>query len=63
MYEKEIEHKIREFPEDLKREALDYVEFLLKKYRNKEIRTKKFKLTGEGGLSEIREKGDFSEIC
>jgi len=34
MYEKEIKLKIRELPEDLKREVLDYIEFLLKKYKS-----------------------------
>jgi hypothetical protein len=56
MYEKEIELKIRELPEDLRREVLDYMEFLLKKYKGKEIKAKRFKFDWEGGLSEIGEK-------
>ena len=56
MHEKEIEMKIRELPEDLRREVLDYIEFLLKKYIGKEIRAKGFKFDWEGGLSELREK-------
>jgi len=43
MHEKEIELKIRALPEDLKREVLDYMEFLLKKYRGKELKAKRFK--------------------
>ena len=43
MYEKEIELKIRELPEDLRKEVLDYVEFLLKKYKGKEIKANRFK--------------------
>ncbi len=62
MYEKEIEHKMRELPEDLRREVLDYVEFLLKKYRGKEIKVKKFKFDWEGGLSELREKFTSVEL-
>jgi len=56
MYEKEIEHKMQELSEDLRGEVLDHVEFLLKKYRGKEIGTRKFKFDWEGGLSEIRTK-------
>ncbi len=60
MYEKEIELKIRELPEDLKREVLDYIEFLLKKYKSK--KTKKFKFDWEDGLSEIWEKFTSVEL-
>ena len=60
MYEKEIELKIRELPEDLRREVLDYMEFLLKKYKDKENKAKGFKFDWEGGLSELREK--FSSV-
>ncbi len=56
MHEKEIELKIRELPEDLRREVLDYMEFLLKKYKDKENKTREFKFDWEGGLSELREK-------
>ena len=62
MYEKEIELKIRELPEDLRREVLNYMEFLLKKYRGKEIKTKRFMFDWEGGLSEIREKFTSVEL-
>lgn len=56
MYDKEMESKIRELPEELKREVLDYVEFLLNKHRGKEIRAKKFDFDWEGGLSELQGK-------
>jgi hypothetical protein len=56
MDEKEIEMKIRELPENLRREVLDYIEFLLKKYKGKEIKAVRFKFDWEGGLSEIGEK-------
>jgi hypothetical protein len=62
MYEKKIELKIRELPEGLRREVLDYVEFLLKKYKGRKIGAKKFKFDWEGGLSEIREKFTSVEL-
>ncbi len=58
--EKEIELKIQELPEDLKREVLDFIEFLLKKYKSKENKMKKFKFDWEGGLSELR--GKFTSV-
>jgi hypothetical protein len=59
---KEIEMKIRELSDDLRREVLDYVEFLLKKYRDKKLKAKGFKFDWEGGLSEIREKFTSVEL-
>lgn len=55
MYDKEIEVKMQELPENLRRDVLDYMEFLLKKYKGREIKAKKFEFDWEGGLSEIRE--------
>ncbi len=60
MYEKEMGTKIRELPEDLRREVLDYIEFLKKKYKNKAKKINKFKFDWEGGLSEIR--GKFTSV-
>ncbi|MFH0812775.1 MAG: DUF2281 domain-containing protein [Pseudomonadota bacterium] len=60
MLEKEIEVKIRELPKDLRREVLNYMEFLLRKYKRKETVAKKFKFDWEGGLSEIR--GKFTSV-
>jgi len=62
MYEKEMGTKIRELPEDLRREVLDYIEFLEKKYKNKVKKITKFKFDWEGGLSEIREKFTSVEL-
>jgi len=53
MHEKEIEQKIRELPDFLMREVLDYIEFLLTKYRESEPKPKKFKFDWEGGLADI----------
>jgi len=62
MDEREIEKKIQDLPENLRREVLDYIEFLLKKYKSKEIKTTGFKFDWEGGLSEIREKFTSVEL-
>ena len=56
MYEKEIELKIQKLPEDLRREVLDYVEFLLNKYKERERTKNKFEFDWEGGLSGLKEK-------
>ena len=61
MYEKEIELKIRDLPEDLKKEVLNYIDFLLKKYKNAG-KAKKFKFDWEGGLSEMQEKFTSVEL-
>lgn len=60
MYEKEIEVKMQKLPEDLRKEVLDYVDFLLSKYQDREAARKKFKFDWEGGLSEIR--GKFTSV-
>jgi hypothetical protein len=62
MYKKEIEVKMQELPEDLRREVLDYMEYLLRKYKERETKAKKFKFDWEGGLSEIREKFTSIEL-
>ncbi|PNR94912.1 DUF2281 domain-containing protein [Petrotoga olearia] len=62
MHEKEIEEKIQKLPEDLRREVLDYVDFLLSKYRGKENLRGKFRFDWEGGLSEIREEFTSGEL-
>lgn len=62
MREKEIGLKMSDLPEDLKKEVLDYVDFLLKKYKGRETQLKKFKFDWEGGLSEIKEKFTSVEL-
>jgi elongation factor P hydroxylase len=59
---KEIEMKIQELSDDLRREVLDFVEFLLEKYRGKELKAKGFKFNWEGDLSEIQEKFTSVEL-
>jgi hypothetical protein len=66
--EKEIENKLRKLPENLKKEVLDYIEFLIKKYRRelnkkekgKENKVKGFKFDWEGGLADL--KGKFTSV-
>ncbi len=60
MYEKEIEEKIRELPDYLRKEVLNYIEYLLGKYVNKKGDRRKLKFDWEGGLSEL--KGEFSSV-
>ena len=62
MYGNEIEAKMRVFPEDLRNEVLDYIEFLSMKYKDRMGKVKKFKFDWEGGLSEIEEKFTSVEL-
>jgi hypothetical protein len=56
MYEKEIEVKARELPEYLRRQVLDFMEFLSRKYKVDHRETKKFKFDWEDGLLELRDR-------
>lgn len=62
MFEKDIEEKIRELPDDLRKEILDYVEFLLTKDKSRGAKVKKFRFDWEGGLSEIGDKFTSVEL-
>ncbi len=62
MYEGGIELRMRGLPEGLKREVLDYMEFLLKKYQIKEIKATRFNFNWEGGLSDLRNKFTSIEL-
>ncbi|MCD4810815.1 MAG: DUF2281 domain-containing protein [Methanosarcinales archaeon] len=62
MYGTEIEVKMRELPDDLRREVLDYIEFISMKYKGKITKSKKFTFDWEGGLSEIKEKFTSLEL-
>jgi hypothetical protein len=61
MYEKEIEVKARELPEHLRRQVLDFMEFLSRKYKG-DRRETKFKFDWEDGLSELRDKVTAIEL-
>jgi hypothetical protein len=60
MHEKEIELKLQKLPVELRKEVLDYVEFLIKKNKGTESTTKKFRLDWEGELSGIQ--GEFTSV-
>jgi len=62
MYDKEIEVKMQELPENLRRDVLDYMEFLSMKYKGKVTKAKKFRFDWEGGLSEIGAKFTSVEL-
>ncbi len=62
MHEEEIKVKMQKLPEDLRKEVLDYIEFLVMKYKSKERKTRKFRFDWEGGLSEIKEKLSSLEL-
>ena len=62
MYEREIEIKARGLPEHLKRQVLDFMEFLLKKYRGGDNETETFKFDWEGGLSDLRDNYTSVEL-
>lgn len=62
MYEKEIEVKAKELPEHLRRQVLDFMEFLSRKYTAKDKATKGFKFDWEDGLSELRDKFTSNEL-
>lgn len=50
-----LEKKLSELPEDLKKEALDFIDFLIVK-NNQDLKKEKFNFSWEGGLSELKDK-------
>jgi hypothetical protein len=60
----EIRVKIKKLPDHLIPEVLDYIEFLLNKYGNKEtVESKnKFKFDWEGGLSKLKDQYTSVEL-
>ena len=62
MYEKEIEVKARQLPAHLRRQVLDFMEFLSRKYKGDHRETKRFKFDWEDGLSELRDKVTAIEL-
>lgn len=51
-----IKSKLEELPEDLKREAYDFIEFLLQKHGATRAKKGKFKFDWEGGLLNLKKK-------
>ena len=62
IYGKELEVRIQELPEYLRREVLDYVDFLSIKYKGKLRNEKKFVFDWEGGLLEVQENFTSVEL-
>ena len=54
-----IENKFNVLPDDLKREVLDFIDFLMAKRRQEKILSQ-FAFTWEGGLTDF--KDDFSSV-
>ena len=50
-----IERKFNALPDDLKREVLDFIDFLMTK-RSREKISSQFDFTWEGGLSDFKDK-------
>jgi len=58
----DVENRLRELPEDLRRQVLDYMEFLLSKHKANKRRTRKFKFDWEGGLAELADRYTAVEL-
>ncbi|NOX36454.1 MAG: DUF2281 domain-containing protein [Calditrichaeota bacterium] len=62
----EIIIKLKKFPDHLKQEVLDYIEFLSDKYGIEDIKIvdnrKKFQFDWEGGLSNLRKQYTSVEL-
>ena len=58
----EIEQKIGQLPEDVKKHLIDYIEFLAKKYSSKPTQEDEFRFDWEGGLSELKDKYTSVEL-
>lgn len=57
-----IKSKLEELPDDLKREAYDFIEFLLQKHGSTKAKKGKFKFDWEGGLSDLKKKYTSVEL-
>ncbi len=63
MQEQSIKSRLDELPEDLKKEALDYIEFLILKYhRTVSVEKGRFLFNWEGGLSELKDRYSSVEL-
>jgi len=50
-----IENRINELPDDLKKEVIDFIDFLIMK-KNQGKTTEGFNFNWEGGLAELKDK-------
>jgi len=55
----EIEKKIKALPDDLKKEVIDYIDFLIMKKKKSNKQTGGFNFSWEGGLAELRKHRYF----
>jgi hypothetical protein len=62
MIERKIDAMVQRLPLCLKKEILDYVEFLSMKYQRKPESKKKFKFDWEGGLADVKDKMTSVEL-
>lgn len=56
-----IQTKLDKLSEELKKEVLDYIDFLIVKYHKKE-KLEKLKFDWEGGLSDLKDKYTSVEL-
>lgn len=56
-----IEHKFNTLPDDLKKEALDFIDFLIMKRRHKKSPAQ-FDFTWEGGLADFKDRYSSVEL-
>jgi len=56
-----IKTRLEELPKELRREVLDYIDFLLHKYGGK-AKKGRFRFDWEGGLSDLKEKYTAVEL-
>lgn len=62
MIERQIDVMVQRLPFYLKKEVLDYVEFISRKYSHKSRPKKEFKFDWEGGLADIKDKMTSVEL-
>ena len=63
MLEQNIKSRFDKLPEDLKKEVLDYIEFLILKYhRLAPMKKERFSFDWEGGLSELKDRYSSVEL-
>ena len=64
MYEQELQIKIRQLSIDLRKNVLDYVDFLISKYGSTKAKTtaKKFKFDWEGDLADLSKEYTSVEL-
>jgi len=62
MFEDEILEKLQQLPDTLRKEVLDYIELLLRKYGSKPLEKRRFSFTWEGSLAKLRGKMSSVEL-